>query len=138
MEGAPAKARRHAAAVFVPLWWSPPLSLGISWQKLATVYASPDTVAAPAVLKIEGVPTPLWLAAEDLAKLPARRLSCPGRNRRHLRGRAAVRRLVKAGWQFGRGMTGEPMASYLLATARMDVRWYLRLRRSIRSLPEPR
>jgi len=75
--------------------------------------------AAPA-LKIEGaIPTSLSLTAEDLAKLPrsTAALSSDG-NTTTYEGVLLYDLLAKAGWQFGRGMTGKGMASYILATAR--------------------
>jgi DMSO/TMAO reductase YedYZ molybdopterin-dependent catalytic subunit len=72
------------------------------------------------LLTVEGsVKTPLALSADDLAKMP--------RNTATLErdGEAATYDgvllydiLVKAGVRFGRAMTGKPMASYILATAR--------------------
>ncbi len=140
MKSAPAKVRRHVAAIFVLLLAVAALVSGDQLAKPTTVYAAPDAAAAPAVLKIEGaVPTPLSLTAEDLAKMPraTAQLSADGTTTTY-EGVLLYDLLVKAGWQFGRGMTGKPMASYLIATARMDTRWCLRCRRLIRSFPEPR
>ena len=67
MQSAPAKRRWQVAAYLSPLLVVAAL---VSGDQLA-VYAAPDTVAAPAVLKVEGaVPTPLSLTSEDLAKMP--------------------------------------------------------------------
>jgi DMSO/TMAO reductase YedYZ molybdopterin-dependent catalytic subunit len=84
------------------------------------VYAAPEAAAAQAVLKVEGaVPTPLLLTAEDLAKMPrtTATLTADGTTVSY-EGVLLYDILVKAGWQFGRGMTGKPMASYLIATAK--------------------
>jgi DMSO/TMAO reductase YedYZ molybdopterin-dependent catalytic subunit len=120
MKSAPAKVRRHVAAIFVPLLVGAALVSGDQLAKSTTVYAAPDTVAAPAVLKVEGaVPTPLSLTAEDLAKLPrtTATLSADGTTTTY-EGVLLYDILVKAGWQFGHGMTGKPMASYLIATGK--------------------
>ena len=75
--------------------------------------------AAPAVLKVEGTPTPLALTAEDLAKMPrtTATLTADGTTTTY-EGVLLYDILVKAGWQFGRGMTGKGMASYLIATGK--------------------
>lgn len=120
MKSAPAKVRRHVAAIFVPLLVGAALVSGDQLAKSTTVYAAPETVAAPAVLKVEGaVPTPLSLTADDLAKLPraTATLSADGTTTTY-EGVLLYDILVKAGWQFGHGMTGKPMASYLLATGK--------------------
>jgi len=83
------------------------------------VYAQ-DAVAAPAVLKVEGaVATPLSLTAADLDKMPraTATLTADGTTTTY-EGVLLYDILVKAGWQFGRGMTGKGMASYVLATAK--------------------
>jgi hypothetical protein len=82
--------------------------------------AVPDAPPAPAVLKIEGaVATPLALTAEDLDKMPraTATLTADG-NTTTYEGVLLYDILVKAGWQFGRGMTGKGMASYLIATGK--------------------
>jgi DMSO/TMAO reductase YedYZ molybdopterin-dependent catalytic subunit len=120
MKSAPAKVRRHVAAIFVPLLVGAALVSGDQLVKSTTVYAAPDTVAAPAVLKVDGaVPTPLSLTAEDLAKMPRATapLSADGTTTTY-EGVLLYDILVKAGWQFGHGMTGKPMASYLIATGK--------------------
>jgi hypothetical protein len=120
MKSAPAKVRRHVAAIFVLLLVVAALVFGGQLEKSTAVYAAPDTVAAPAVLKIEGaVPTPLSLTTEDLAKLPraTAQLTADGTTTTY-EGVLLYDILVKAGWQFGRGMTGKPMASYLIATGK--------------------
>jgi DMSO/TMAO reductase YedYZ molybdopterin-dependent catalytic subunit len=120
MKSAPAKVRRHVAAIFVPLLVGAALVSGDPLAKSTTVYAAPDTVAAPAVLKVEGaVPTPLSLTAEDLAKMPRATapLTADGTTTTY-EGVLLYDILVKAGWQFGHGMTGKPMASYLIATGK--------------------
>ena len=120
MKSAPAKVRRHVAAIFVPLLVGAALVSGDQLAKSTTVYAAPETVAAPAVLKVEGaVPTPLSLTADDLAKLPraTATLSADGTTTTY-EGVLLYDILVKAGWQFGHGMTGKPMASYLIATGK--------------------
>jgi DMSO/TMAO reductase YedYZ molybdopterin-dependent catalytic subunit len=79
-----------------------------------------QATAPPATLRIEGaVPTPLTLTAEDLAKLPraTATLTSDGGTTAY-EGVLLYDLLAKAGWQFGRGMTGKPMASYIVATAR--------------------
>jgi hypothetical protein len=81
---------------------------------------APAADSAPATLKLEGaIPTPLSLTAADLAKLPrsTATLSSDG-NTTTYEGVLLYDLLTKAGWQFGRGMTGKGMASYILATAR--------------------
>jgi DMSO/TMAO reductase YedYZ molybdopterin-dependent catalytic subunit len=120
MKSAPAKVRRHVAAIFVPLLVGAALVSGDQLAKSTTVYAAPDTVAAPAVLKVEGaVPTPLSLTADDLAKMPRATapLTADGTTTTY-EGVLLYDILVKAGWQFGHGMTGKPMASYLIATGK--------------------
>jgi hypothetical protein len=120
MKSAPAKVRRHVAAIFVPLLVGAALVSGDQLAKSTTVYAAPDTVAAPAVLKVEGaVPTPLSLIADDLAKMPRATapLTADGTTTTY-EGVLLYDILVKAGWQFGHGMTGKPMASYLIATGK--------------------
>ena len=90
------------------------------------VYAASESAAAqqpaavPAVLKVEGaVPTPLSLTADDLAKMPraTATMSADGTTTPY-EGVLLYDILVKAGWQFGHGMTGKGMASYLVATAK--------------------
>jgi len=74
----------------------------------------------PVLLTVGGaVKTPLSLTAEDLGKMPRTTASF------ERDGEAATYEgvllydlLVKAGVPFGRAMTGKPMASYILATAR--------------------
>jgi DMSO/TMAO reductase YedYZ molybdopterin-dependent catalytic subunit len=120
MKSAPAKVRRHIAAIFVPLLVGAALVSGDQLAKSTTVYAAPDTVAAQAVLKVEGaVPTPLSLTADDLAKMPRATapLTADGTTTTY-EGVLLYDILVKAGWQFGHGMTGKPMASYLIATGK--------------------
>ena len=120
MNSVPAKVRSHVAAIFVPLLVGAALVSGDQLAKSTTVYAAPETVAAPAVLKVEGaVPTPLSLTADDLEKLPrtTATLSADGTTTTY-EGVLLYDILVRAGWQFGHGMTGKPMASYLLATGK--------------------
>jgi DMSO/TMAO reductase YedYZ molybdopterin-dependent catalytic subunit len=120
MKSAPAKIRRHVAAYLIALLVVAALITGDQLAKPTIVYAAPDTVAAPAVLKVEGaVPAPLSLTAEDLAKMPrtTAQLAADGTTTTY-EGVLLYDILVKAGWQFGRGMTGKPMASYLLATGK--------------------
>lgn len=74
----------------------------------ATIYAAQDAVAQPSVLRVEGaVPTPLTLTAEDLAKMPraTATLTSDGATETY-EGVLLYDILVKAGWQFGRGMVG--------------------------------
>ena len=81
---------------------------------------SPAPTAAEATLRLEGaVPTPLALTAADLAKLPraTAALTSDG-NTTTYEGVLLYDLLAKAGWQFGHGMMGKGMASYILATAR--------------------
>ena len=76
--------------------------------------------AAPAVLIVEGaIATPLSLTAEDLDKMPraTATLTADGTTTTY-EGVLLYDILVKAGWQFGHGMTGKGMASYVLATAK--------------------
>jgi DMSO/TMAO reductase YedYZ molybdopterin-dependent catalytic subunit len=120
MKSAPAKIRKHVAAYLIALLVVAALVTGDQLAKPTIVYAAPDTVAAPAVLKVEGaVPAPLSLTAEDLAKMPrtTAQLAADGTTTTY-EGVLLYDILVKAGWQFGRGMTGKPMASYLLATGK--------------------
>jgi DMSO/TMAO reductase YedYZ molybdopterin-dependent catalytic subunit len=120
MKSAPAKVRRHVAAYLAPLLLVAVLVSGDQLAKSLTVYAAPDTVAAPAVLKVEGaVPTPLSLTSDDLAKMPraTAQLTADGTTTTY-EGVLLYDILVKAGWQFGRGMTGKPMASYLIASGK--------------------
>jgi len=79
-----------------------------------------DAAAAPRVLKVEGaVATSLTLTPEDLAKMPraTATLTSDGTTVTY-EGVLLYDVLAKAGWQFGRGMTGKGMASYVAATAR--------------------
>jgi DMSO/TMAO reductase YedYZ molybdopterin-dependent catalytic subunit len=75
---------------------------------------------APVLLTVSGeVKTPLSLTAADLAALP--RVTEPFEREgetANYEGVLLYDILVKAGVPFGRAMTGKPMASYLLATAR--------------------
>jgi hypothetical protein len=83
-----------------------------------TAFAAPPDAAA--VLKVEGaVTTPLSLTADDLDKMPraTATLTADG-NTTTYEGVLLYDILVKAGWQFGRGMTGKGMASYLIATGK--------------------
>jgi len=98
--------------------------MGSSHTVFAAEFAAPVTAqeaaAVPAVLKVEGaVPNPLSLTAEDLAKMPrtTASLTADGTTSTY-EGVLLYDILAKAGWQFGRGMTGKPMASYLIATAK--------------------
>lgn len=84
------------------------------------VAAAQDAVAVPTVLRVEGaVVTPLSLTAADLDKMPraTATLTADG-NTTTYEGVLLYDILVKAGWQFGRGMTGKGMASYLIATGK--------------------
>ena len=85
------------------------------------IAAGPDAaVNAPTVLTVAGaVPAQLTLTAEDLAKMPraTAALISDGTTVTY-EGVLLYDILVKAGWQFGRGMTGKPMASYVLATGK--------------------
>ena len=84
------------------------------------IAAAQDTAAPPAVLKVEGaVTTPLSLTAAELDKMPrtTAALTADG-NTTTYEGVLLYDILVKAGWQFGRGMTGKGMASYVIATAK--------------------
>ena len=116
MQSAPAKLRWQVAAYLAPLLV---VAAFVSGDRLA-VYAAPDTVAAPAVLKVEGaVPTPLSLTSEDLAKMPraTAQLTADGTTTTY-EGVLLYDILLKAGWQFGHSMTGKPMASYLIASGK--------------------
>jgi DMSO/TMAO reductase YedYZ molybdopterin-dependent catalytic subunit len=99
------------------------LAVGAAFDRgrtVSPVYAAQDTAAVPAVLKVDGaVPMPLSLTPEDLAKMPraTATLTADGTTSTY-EGVLLYDILVKAGWQFGRGMTGKPMASYLIATAK--------------------
>jgi DMSO/TMAO reductase YedYZ molybdopterin-dependent catalytic subunit len=120
MQRAPAKLRWQVAAYLSPLLVAAAFVSGDQLAKPATVYAAPDTVAAPAVLKVEGaVPMPLSLTSEDLAKMPraTAQLTADGTTTTY-EGVLLYDILVKAGWQFGHGMTGKPMASYLIASGK--------------------
>jgi len=100
-----------------------------------------QTVPAPAaVLKVEGaVPTPLALTADDLAKMPqATAAITSDGNTSTYNGVLLYDILVRAGWKFGREMTGKPMASYLIATAKDGYQVVFALWRSIRSFPGQR
>jgi hypothetical protein len=120
MKSAPAKVRWHVAAYLAPLLVLATLVSGDQLATSTTVYAAQAAVATPAVLKVEGaLPTPLSLTAEDLAKMPraTATLSSDGTTTTY-EGVLLYDILVKAGWQFGRGMTGKPMASYLIASGK--------------------
>jgi hypothetical protein len=86
-----------------------------SFRAVAPVSAQ---TAAPAALQVAG-PTPLSLTAADLAKMPraTATLTADG-NTTTYEGVLLYDILVKAGVPFGRAMTGKPMASYLIATAK--------------------
>jgi hypothetical protein len=94
--------------------------LGNQSMRPRAVYAAAQPAAAPAVLKVEGaIPTPLSLTADDLAKMPRTTVTTTSDgNTNTYEGVLLYDILVKAGWQFGRGMTGKGMASYLIATAK--------------------
>jgi hypothetical protein len=82
--------------------------------------AAQDAVAVPTVLRVEGaVVTPLSLTAADLDKMPraTATLTADG-NTTTYEGVLLYDILVKAGWPFGRGMTGKGMASYVIATGK--------------------
>lgn len=85
------------------------------------IAAGPDTaVTAPTVLTVAGaVPAQLTLTAEDLAKMPraTAALISDGTTITY-EGVLLYDILTKAGWQFGRGMTGKGMASYVMVTAK--------------------
>ena len=84
------------------------------------VAVAQDAVAVPTVLRVEGaVATPLSLTAADLDKMPraTATLTADGTTTAY-EGVLLYDILVKAGWQFGRGMTGKGMASYLIATGK--------------------
>jgi hypothetical protein len=82
-------------------------------------YAAPDTAAAPALTVAGAVPTALSLTAEDLDKMPRATATLTADGTTHTyEGVLLYDILVKAGWQFGRAMTGKPMASYLIATGK--------------------
>jgi hypothetical protein len=85
----------------------------------SAAYAAPDPASAPALAVGGAVPTALSLTAEDLDKMPraTATLSSDGSTSTY-EGVLLYDILVKAGWQFGRAMTGKPMASYLIATAK--------------------
>jgi len=74
--------------------------------------------ATPAALEVVG-PTPLSLTAADLAKMPraTATLTADG-NTTTYEGVLLYDILTTAGVPFGRAMTGKPMASYLIATAK--------------------
>jgi len=74
----------------------------------------------PALLTVAGaVKAPLSLSADDLAKMPrsTAEFERDGETATY-EGVLLYDILVKAGVPFGRAMTGKPMASYILATAR--------------------
>ncbi len=88
--------------------------------RAAAPQATSKEAVAPAVLRLEGaVPTPLTLTAEELDKMPraTATLTADGTTTTY-EGVLLYDLLVKAGWQFGRGMTGKGMASYVVVTAR--------------------
>jgi DMSO/TMAO reductase YedYZ molybdopterin-dependent catalytic subunit len=74
----------------------------------------------PVLLTVGGaVKTPLALTAEDLAKMPRVVASFERDDETaEYEGVLLYDILVRAGVPFGRAMTGKPMASYILATAR--------------------
>ncbi len=75
---------------------------------------------SPVLLTVGGaVKTPLTLSAEDLSKMPrnSAEFERDGETATY-EGVLLYDILVKAGVPFGRAMTGKPMASYILATAR--------------------
>ena len=83
--------------------------------------AAQDAVqGSPATLKVEGAGSAsLALTVDDLAKMPraTATLTSDG-NTTTYEGVLLYDILVKAGWQFGRGMTGKGMASYVIVTAK--------------------
>jgi DMSO/TMAO reductase YedYZ molybdopterin-dependent catalytic subunit len=92
-----------------------------SFSAWPVIAAGPDAaVATPTVLTVAGaVPTQLTLTADDLAKMPraTAALTSDGTTITY-EGVLLYDILVKAGWQFGRGMTGKGMASYVIVTAK--------------------
>ena len=105
----PAASTKAGPPHLAEMWVSP--------QSAQTLTSTGPTTPA---LTIEGaVPTPLSLTAEDLAKLPRNTatLTSDGSTTTY-EGVLLYDLLAKAGWQFGRGMTGKGMASYILAIAR--------------------
>ena len=82
--------------------------------------ASALPAESPVLLRVEGaVKTPLALTAEDLAQMPraTAQFERDGENATY-EGVLLYDILRKAGIPFGKDMTGKPMASYILATAR--------------------
>src|ERR1700744_1884205 len=94
------------------------LVAALSIALCSAAYAAPDPATAPA-LTVAGAPNALSLTAEDLDKMPraTATLSSDGTTSTY-EGVLLYDILVKAGWQFGRAMTGKPMASYLIATGK--------------------
>jgi hypothetical protein len=88
--------------------------------KPAAASSALEPVTGPPVLKVEGaVPTPLALTLDDLAKLPRQTYTTTADGSTvTYEGVLLYDILIKAGWKFGHEMTGKPMASYLLVTAR--------------------
>jgi len=96
------------------------------------VYAGAQEVAtaAPTVLTVQGTSTaPVTLTAEDLGKMPRTTATLTSEGKSADGKPAEVKTttyegvllydiLVKAGWQFGHGMTGKGMASYVVATGK--------------------
>src|SRR5580693_531932 len=87
---------------------------------ILVLVATSQAADSPVLLTVGGsVKTPLALSADDLAKMPRNTatLERDGETATY-DGVLLYDILVKAGVQFGRAMTGKPMASYILATAR--------------------
>lgn len=80
--------------------------------------AAPSAAAPILTVEVAGKPA-LSLTAADLDAMPraTAALSSDG-NTTTYEGVLLYDLLAKAGWQFGRGMTGKGMASYILITAR--------------------
>jgi hypothetical protein len=114
MKSVTAKFRGVGAACLCVL-----LMVGMAHGQVAQAGAG-ASVATPAVLKVEiAGKAPLELTAADLDKMPraTAALTADG-NTTTYDGVLLYDILTKAGWQFGRGMTGKGMASYLIVTAR--------------------
>lgn len=101
------------------------LLLSAGWALTGWAPFSPHSVVyaddqEQPVLRVEGaVTTPLSLTPADLAKMPrATATLTQDRGTATYEGVLLYDILVKAGVPFGRAMTGKPMASYLLASAR--------------------
>ncbi|MFC5862772.1 hypothetical protein ACFPT7_10760 [Acidicapsa dinghuensis] len=118
MRPLPATILHLSAACLLALAVSAPTSARAQADASTTAGSAPAASAPTLTVEVIGKPT-LSLTAADLDAMPraTASLSSDG-NTTTYQGVLLYDLLIKAGWQFGRGMTGKGMASYILITAR--------------------